>query len=88
MTDHWGELPEEIRAIARGYHGLVAGISDDGHIPDGRAALALLELQRVAIEVQQAHADWLARTRCTFERNGWPWTTGELARRARLWEFE
>lgn len=92
MTDYFGaaDLPadtaEQLRSIARRYIGFIPGITADGIIPNAETALAVLEFQRFESDIQDAHIAWLRRTRARFERNGWPWTPAELARRSRLRE--
>jgi hypothetical protein len=51
-------------------------------------AAELLEWQQLELEVLDAHADWLARTKAKFERRGLEWTTENLNRYSRLWECE
>jgi hypothetical protein len=48
----------------------------------------VLAWQRLEIDVLDAHADWLARTKAKFERRGVEWTTDNLNRYSRLWELE
>ncbi|STZ43189.1 hypothetical protein [Mycolicibacterium gilvum] len=55
---------------------------------DAKAAAEILAWLQLENDILQAHGDWLSRTKARFERNGWPWTTGELMRRAHLWEHE
>jgi len=46
----------------------------------------LFAWQNLELEVMQAHADWLSRTKARFERLGIPWTANEFQRRSWLWE--
>lgn len=92
----------ELRKIGLRFRGLVPGIKADGSVPDGTTAAALLEIINIEAtlsdeyiywlqlsnDVYEAFAHWQSRTRRKFERNGWAWTTEELARRSRLWEHE
>lgn len=92
----------EMRKIGMRFRELVPGIRSDGTVPDGATAAALLEILNIegelaeeyiywlqlSNEVLEAFTDWQSRTRRKFERNGWPWTTEELARRSHLWEHE
>lgn len=91
-TRYWATRTEDERARMRAFgyrfRGIVAGIDDDGSILLESAMRELPLWQELEIEVLRAHTDWLSRTKAKFERNGWPWTTGELERRSRLWEVE
>ena len=49
---------------------------------------AVLAWQALEVDILEAHADWLARTKAKLERRGVEWTTGNLARYSRLWELE
>lgn len=87
FTDYFNSLTpdeqEHLHSLAR------RSILELPRLPMDYAVLhELLEWQALEIDVLEAHADWLSRTEAKFERNGWPWTTGELMRRSRLWEVE
>ncbi|MGJ6124915.1 hypothetical protein QN239_20320 [Mycolicibacterium sp. Y3] len=96
------EAQEQLRQITPRFVGLVPGIGPDGTVNDGVTVAALVEFlnmeaalneeytywQRLYNEVLEAFADWQSRTRRTYVRNGWPWTTDELNRRSRLWGHE
>lgn len=55
---------------------------------DVQAAAEVVAWLQLENDVLEAHGDWLSRTKARFERHGWPWTTGELMRRAHVWEHE
>lgn len=92
----------ELRKIGLRFRELVPGVGDDGTVPDSETAAALLEIINIqndlsdeyvywlelSNDVLEAFADWQSRTKARFERRGIPWTVGELARRAHLWEHE
>lgn len=84
----WDHLPpedqERLDRIAR--ESIIDGLQ---RMPrDYTAMLEILAWQQLEVDVLEAHTDWLARTKARFERNGWPWTVEELARRSHLWEHE
>ncbi len=87
---YWAGLTEDekeaLRETGRKYVGMVDGLDDDGSILTEPAMREILEWQALEIDILRDHGDWLARTKAKYERNGWPWTTEELARRSRLWE--
>lgn len=92
MTDPrewWDSLDadrrEELDAFAR--RSILDGLAGYPYW-DQALCVELLAWSHLENEVLEAHAKWLAAARAKFERNGWPWTTGELARRWRLWEVE
>lgn len=91
-TRYWATRTEEekdsMRAVGRRFIGMIDGLDDDGSILMYEALAGITFWQKLETEVLTAHGAWLAATKAKFERNGWPWTTGELARRSRLWEVE
>lgn len=91
-TRYWAALPEEEKESMRRYGirfvGMVDGLDDDGSILLQEALTDINAWMQLEIDVLAAHGAWLSATKAKFERNGWPWTTGELARRSRLWEVE
>lgn len=56
--------------------------------PDLQMLLDLTYWQQLDNDVLEAYTDWLVRTKARFESRGIPWTTGELMRRAHVWEHE
>lgn len=50
------------------------------------AFMAAMTWQGIEADVLETHTGWLRRTKAMFERNGWPWTTGELLARAHVRE--
>lgn len=77
---------DALERILHHYGALLPGYDPDADAPAWQSLVAALEWQRIEIDVLDAHAGWLARTKALFERNGWPWTTAELLARADMRE--
>jgi hypothetical protein len=92
MSDYWADLPTELRDsitdLGRRYHGFIAGIEQNGTISDHQTAVEFLELQRIEIDVIDAHNAWLARLKAKVEARGREWTRAEFLRLVRLREHE
>jgi len=88
FNDWFGNLPpedqERLDGIAR--KSIIEGLE---RCPRDFAILQeLLAWQHLEIEVLEAHAAWLSRTKARFERRGVEWTFENVNRWSRLWECE
>lgn len=84
----WHSLPQEKRDLM--HRAAQRSILQLPSYPFDSSELAaeLLAWSQLENDVLAMHHAWLSATKAKFERNGWPWTTDELARRSRLWEVE
>lgn len=87
FSDYWGGLTPEQQE--RMHDAARNSILQLPRCPmDYDVVLEILAWQRVEIDVLEAHAAWLSRTRAKFERHGVDWTTTNVMRYSRLWEVE
>ncbi|WP_370501193.1 hypothetical protein NWT09_14100 [Mycolicibacterium sp. jd] len=84
-TEFFDQLPPREQQILRRAMWKYLRRNDD---PDLETLIELTYWQQLENDVLDAHITWLTRTKARFEAQGIPWTTGELMRRAHVWEQE
>ncbi|PIB75710.1 hypothetical protein CQY22_008190 [Mycolicibacterium brumae] len=88
MATMWRDLPDASRAtlwrLADRLGDFLPG--ELGAVPTHEQLLAASAWSTVECDVTVAYSAWLEREHAKYRRNGWPWTTAELARRSRLRE--